>query len=212
MDIQSLRLTDISCPAIMGIINVSPDSFYAPCGTPAAALKLAEKMIAEGADLLDIGGEATNPRVQLGVDSPSWQEEHDRVIPVIQAIKRRFDIPLSVDTSSPQVMKSAISEGVDMINDQRALTAEGALTAGANASMSVCLMHFFQPLRTPGSSDKQTLLNEIKDALQARIAVCEKAGISRNRLFIDPGFGQGNYGKNAAENYYLLQHQNQRQH
>ena len=67
-------------------------------------------------------------------------------------------------------------------------------------------MHFFQPLRTPGSSDKQTLLNEIKDALQARIAVCEKAGISRNRLFIDPGFGQGNYGKNAAENYYLLQH------
>lgn len=207
----SLRLRDnrliyFSRPAIMGIINMSPNSFFRPHATITAALSTAENMIAEGADILDIGGEATNPFVDINADLPSLQAEMDRVIPVVLAIKQRFKILVSVDTSRSAVMREAIQAGADLINDQRALHSDDALQTVASLNTPVCLMHFFTSKREPGSCDLPALLEMIKHSLRASITRCEKAGILPDRIIIDPGFGQGHYGKNSEENYYLLTH------
>ena len=190
-------------PIVMGIINASPESFFNPHHSANDALITADRMISEGATILDVGGEATNPAVNLE-DSPDWQSELNRVLPVVRAIKERFDVLVSVDTSQPNVMRAVIDAGADIINDQRALAVGDALTIVSEAEVAVCLMHFFDAPRLPGSSVKEVLLHQIKRDLQQTIARCEIAGISRGSLIIDPGFGQGNYGKNAAENYYLL--------
>lgn len=190
----------------MGIINVSPNSFYHPHSTLNAALNTAKKMVADGALILDVGGEATNPFVDIETESPSIQQEIDRVVPVVEAIKQRFDVLVSVDTSRSKVMREAVESGADIINDQRALRVGDAMETVATLRVPVCLMHLFQPLRKPDSCDPATLLNRIKQDLENSIIQCEKKGITLNRIIIDPGFGGGNYGKSAAENYYLLAH------
>ena len=209
-----LRLRDdrfvvFSEPAIMGIINVSPNSFYNPHLNIDAALHTAEKMVGEGADILDIGGEATNPFVDIEMDSPSVQIELDRLLPVIEAIKGRFSILISVDTSRPVVMREAINRGADMINDQRALSLNGALMTVSDLKTPICLMHF--SLRTCKSSPLSCseLLASIKKKLEESVRRCKKAGILEDRIIIDPGFGQGHYNKNLMENFYLLNHLSQ---
>ncbi|ATN74755.1 dihydropteroate synthase [Coxiella burnetii] len=204
-----LRLRDdkrivFSEPAVMGIINVSPNSFYHPHLDLNSALRTAEKMVDEGADILDIGGEATNPFVDIKTDSPSTQIELDRLLPVIDAIKKRFPQLISVDTSRPRVMREAVNTGADMINDQRALQLDDALTTVSALKTPVCLMHFPSETRKPGSTTHFYFLQSVKKELQESIQRCKKAGISEDRIIIDPGFGQGNYGKNVSENFYLL--------
>ena len=192
--------------AIMGIINLSPNSFYNPHFDLSSAFRTAEKMVCDGADILDIGGEATNPYVNINADLPSLQTELDLLIPAIEGIKRRFDILISVDTSRPQVMREAINMGADIINDQRALQVEGALTVVRELKSPVCLMHFPTPKRKPGSTSCACLLETVKQDLKVAVERCERHGLSRNQIIIDPGFGQGNYGKNLNENFYLLNH------
>ncbi|MFW0072773.1 MAG: dihydropteroate synthase [Coxiella-like endosymbiont] len=204
-----LRLYDGRCvffsePAIMGIINVSPNSFYNPHSDLNSVLHTAEKMIEEGADILDIGAEATNPFVKLDKDSPSLQKELDRLIPAVDRIKKHFNILVSVDTSRPQVMREAVNAGADIINDQRALQIEGALMTAAELKTPVCLMHFPGSVQKSGSSSCSSFLENIKNDLKNAIERCATVGISRDRIIIDPGFGQGNYGKNLTVNFYLL--------
>lgn len=203
------RCVDFSEPAIMGIINVSPNSFYNPHSSIDAALHTAEKMVDEGADILDIGGEATNPFVDIETDSPSVQIELDRLLPVIEAIKRRFSILISVDTSRPVVMREAINMGADMINDQRALSLDDALVTVSALKTPVCLMHFPARTRASGLLSCAELLVSIKKELKESVRRCKKAGILEDRIVIDPGFGQGHYSKNLMENFYLLNHLSQ---
>ncbi|WP_264435370.1 dihydropteroate synthase [Coxiella endosymbiont of Dermacentor marginatus] len=206
LDLRENRTVTFSGPAIMGVINVSPNSFYNPHLDLNSTFYTAEKMVRDGADILDIGGEATNPLVNVDTDSPSLQVELNRLIPAIEGIKKRFDILISVDTSRPQVMKEAINFGADIINDQRALQIEGALTVVKELKTPVCLMHFPNSNRKPDSTSCVHLLKTIKQDLQSAIERCESQGLSRNQIIIDPGFGQGNYGKNLNENFYLLNH------
>lgn len=193
-------------PAVMGIINCSPNSFYGAVENRTDALLLAEKMVEGGANIIDIGGEATNPSVNLVADKPAVAQEIEAVVPVIKAIKQRYEILVSIDTSQPEVMKAAIDAGADMINDQRSLWVEGALDVVAKANVPVCLMHFFDQKRVPNSSSPEQMLNTIKSELQAAVSRCLAAGISRDRLVIDPGFGGGNFRKSSQENFYLLAH------
>ncbi|ODN44067.1 dihydropteroate synthase [Piscirickettsia litoralis] len=192
----------------MGVINCSPNSFYQSsiAVNKETVLGLAGQMIAEGANILDIGGEATNPFVNIEREAPSIQEEIDRVAPHIEAIKARFDILVSVDTSCPEVMRAAVSAGADMINDQRALSREGAKQTVADLKVPVCLMHMFEAIRRPKDSSKAELLAQIKQDLKRHVNECLGAGILAERIIIDPGFGGGNYGKDADENFYLLAH------
>jgi len=189
----------------MGIVNVSPNSFHAPHASIDAVLKTAEAMVRAGAEILDVGGEATNPGVDLKNDAPSTEAEVDRVIPAIKAIKKNFNVMVSVDTSRPYVMRQAVNHGADMINDQRALQISNALETVQSLQVPVCLMHFMPP-REPDSCDPRELLNQIKQALMRRVRACIEAGIDQNKIIIDPGFGGGNYGKSARENFYLLAH------
>jgi len=192
-------------PAVMGVINASPDSFYNPIKSIDDAIRQAEAMVSAGAAIIDIGGEATNPNLSIEHDIPSVEQQLDRVIPVIEAISRRFDVLLSVDTSQAQVMRAAIAAGAGMINDQRALREPQALQTAAELAVPVCLMHFFKASRQPGTISLAALLLQIKQELLTAVQRCQQAGIPRQRLLIDPGFGQGSYYcKNCDENYYLL--------
>lgn len=203
----SERLLTLERPLVMGVVNRSPNSFYAPCMSDEAALLQAEQMIADGADMLDIGGEATNPFVDLSCESPDAQQERDRVVPLIQTLRQRYPhMLLSVDTSSPIVMRAAIESGVDMINDQRSLARAGALEVAVDSEVAVCLMHWLGPDRAPGSSSPEALLSRVVADLQRRAQACEQAGIDRSRVVLDPGFGGGNFGKNTAENCYIMKH------
>ena len=189
----------------MGIINCTTHSFYGAVSSVEEAIQTADEMVCSGADILDIGGEATNPKVDIQHDKPNAQQELDCVLPIIEAISKRFDVRLSVDTSRAEVMQAAIDCGVTLINDQRALQQPGALSVIANAPphVQVCLMHFFQG-RLPGSDSLESMLKTIILDLRRVIQQCDNHGIARERLIVDPGFGQGHYGKNTAENYYLL--------
>lgn len=190
--------------AVMGVINVSPESFYAPLASLDAVIDHAAAEVAAGADILDVGGEATNPAVDLAA-GPDEERELARVIPAIEALRARFDVALSVDTSRTAVMDEALQAGAHMINDQRALTAPGATAVVARHGAHACLMHF--PVgRTPGESTPAALLAMIQADLTARVEACLAAGIARDHLMIDPGFGGGHYGKNTQENYFLLAH------
>lgn len=203
---ENRKATFSSNVAIMGIINLSPNSFYNPHLDLSSAFRTAERMVYDGADILDIGGEATNPYVNINADSPSLQAELDLLVPAVEGIKRRFDILISVDTSRPQVMRETINVGADIINDQRALQVEGALTVIRELRSPVCLMHFPTLKRKPGSTSCAFLLKAVKQDLKAAVERCERHGLSRSQIIIDPGFGQGNYGKNLKENFYLLNH------
>jgi len=194
------RALDLSRTAIMGILNVTPDSF-SDGGiflSRDAAVAHARQMVEEGADLIDVGGESTRP----GAQAVSVQEELDRVIPVIEAIARAVPVPISIDTSKPEVMRAAVAVGAGLINDVRALREEGALSTAATLAVPVCLMHMQgEPRSMQHSPSYRDVVAEVGDFLEGRIAACAVAGIARNRILIDPGFG---FGKTAAHNLELL--------
>ncbi|NIL93549.1 MAG: dihydropteroate synthase [Woeseiaceae bacterium] len=184
----------------MGILNVTPDSFFdgGKFVSASTALRHAEAMAHAGAAIIDIGGESTRP----GAQGVGEQEEIDRVIPVIEAVSARIDIPLSVDTSKPGVMRAAVAAGAAMINDVRALQQEGAIEAAVELQKPVCLMHMQGEPRTmqhhPEYSD---VVAEVTQFLRDRVAECVQAGLDESLLLIDPGFG---FGKAPADNIELL--------
>ncbi|PWB52710.1 MAG: dihydropteroate synthase [Nitrosomonadales bacterium] len=186
-------------PLIMGIVNVTPDSFSdgGHFYSSARAIQHARQLIEQGADLLDIGGESTRP----GAQAVGIEEELERVLPVVEGLGD-CGVPLSVDTLKPGVMRAAIQAGADMINDVNALRAEGALQAVAGSSAAVCLMHMQGEPRTMQQSPLyQDVVAEVKAFLDARIAAAEQAGIQRERMVIDPGFG---FGKTLEHNLDML--------
>ena len=187
-------------PKIMGILNVTPDSFSDGGNflNLDESLRHAEHMVIEGADIIDIGGESSRP----GSEPVSTQEEIDRIIPVIEAIADRLDIPISVDTSKPDVMSNAINAGACMINDINALRAEGAIDVAAETQAFVCLMHMRgKPKIMQESPHYKNVVQEVKNFLLTRADLCEKSGILKNKIVIDPGFG---FGKNLNHNLSLL--------
>lgn len=196
-------------PLIMGILNVSPNSFYQPLHSIDAVLEKAEEMVRAGAEILDVGGEATNPAVDIANDVPSIEAEVNRVIPAVEAIKKNFNVRVSVDTSRAFVMRQAVNYGADMINDQRALQVGNALETVKSLNVPVCLMHFFMEKREPGSCSPRALLNQIKQALMQRVKACIDIGIDPQKIILDPGFGGGHFGKSAEENFYLLANLNE---
>lgn len=197
------HLLDLSFPRVMGILNVTPDSF-SDGGQHVAlddALRHAERMLAEGAAMIDVGGESTRP----GATPVSSQEELDRVAPVVEVLVRELDALVSVDTSCPTVIREASELGAGMINDVRALEREGALLAAVGSGLPVCLMH-----RQGEPQDMQQapayqcpIEDEVAAYLARRVAECEAAGLRRNRLLIDPGFG---FGKTVEHNLRLLKY------
>ncbi len=191
---------DLSQPRVMGILNVTPDSFSdgGRFGSPAAALARACQMVAEGAALIDVGGESTRP----GAVAVSEQEELDRVIPVIEVLYAELPVVISVDTSKPVVMRAAVAAGAGLINDVRALREEGALAAAAELAVPVCLMHMQgEPRTMQDAPHYEDVVAEVGVFLRERMRVCEQAGINRERLLLDPGFG---FGKRLADNLSLL--------
>ena len=191
-------------PCIMGIINRSCDSFYSPQKNLNNAIDLAHQMIKEGAQILDIGGEATNPAVRPD-QRPALEQELERVIPTIEAFKQRFSIALSVDTTEHDVMKAALDAGAHMINDQRGLPEPQSQRLVASYNVPVCLMHFPNG-RIPQSSSPTQLLQQIQIDLKQRSEQCQQNGIAAHNILLDPGFGQGCFGKNTAENVFLMGH------
>lgn len=194
------RSLDLSRPRVMGILNVTPDSFSdgGAFFAPDAALARARTMMAEGADLIDVGGESTRP----GAAEVPVEVELERVIPVIEILAAELAIPISVDTSKPPVMASAVAAGASLINDVRALRLPGALETAARLGVPVCLMHMAGEPRTMQLAPSyEDVVSEVRAFLAGRIAVCADAGIPPERLLIDPGFG---FGKTTAHNVALL--------
>ncbi|PXA71273.1 dihydropteroate synthase [Vibrio sp. 11986-1-5] len=188
-------------PQVMGILNTTPDSFSdgGQYTTVQRAFYRAKQMIDAGVNIIDIGGESTRP----GAPEVSLSEELERVIPVIQAIRQYYpDIWISIDTSKPEVMRQAVQAGADLINDVRALQEPGALQAAADAQVPVCIMHMKgQPRTMQIAPEYDDILKEVDGFLAERIAACEKAGIQRQNIILDPGFG---FGKSFEHNYHLL--------
>ncbi len=197
---MKLDVSSLKQPAVMGILNVTPDSF-SDGGRFAArddALRQAERMLAEGADILDIGGESTRP----GAADIDVQQELDRVVPVIEALVGVTDKPVSIDTSKAGVMRAAVHAGAGMINDVRALREDGALGAAAELGAAVCLMHMQgQPRTMQRDPDYADVTAEVTQFLADRVEACTSAGIPRENLVVDPGFG---FGKTVAHNVELL--------
>lgn len=191
---------DLRYPQVMGILNVTPDSFSdgGQHNTVALAIQHASDMVNAGASIIDIGGESTRP----GAAAITQQQELDRVIPVIQALAQRFEVWLSVDTSQPKIMTEAASAGIHLINDIRALREPGALEAAVSTGLPVCLMHMRgQPRTMQQAVSYQNVTQEVKDFFTTQIARCQAAGMARQQLLIDPGFG---FAKNLSHNYQLL--------
>jgi dihydropteroate synthase len=186
-------------PLVMGVVNVTPDSFSdgGRYLDPAAALAHARKLIAEGADILDIGGESTRP----GAQPVSEDEELARVKPLLEAL-RDASIPISVDTRRARVMREALRAGASMINDVEALESPGALESVASSDCAICLMHKKgDPATMQRDPRYGDVVADVKAYLAERIAAAENAGIDRSRIAIDPGFG---FGKTPAHNLELL--------
>ena len=201
------KTLDLSSPRVMGILNVTPDSFsdggvFLDRGKVSLdrVLGRAEAMTAAGAAVLDVGGESTRP----GADPVSESEELDRVIPVVEAISRHLDVIVSVDTSTASVMREAASVGAGFINDVRALRREGALEAARDTGLPVCLMHMSEEPGTMQENPQYAdVVTEVCGFLRGRLADCVNVGISEHLVLLDPGFG---FGKTAAHNYALLAH------
>ncbi|MCJ1883869.1 dihydropteroate synthase [Pseudomonas sp. LA21] len=182
------RVLDLSRPHVMGILNVTPDSFSdgGRFNQQDAALRHAAEMVAAGATLIDIGGESTRPGAR--VVSPT--EELERVAPVVEAIARELDVVISVDTSTPAVMRETARLGAGLINDVRSLQRDGALDAAVDTGLPVCLMHMRgEPGNMQDDPRYPDILQEVLDFLGERIAVCEAVGIAREKIIVDPGFG-----------------------
>lgn len=191
---------NLNCPVVMGILNVTPDSFSdgGIYNRYDYALKHVASMVNHGAAIIDIGGESTRP----GASEVSLQQELDRVIPIIEAVTDRFDVWVSVDTSKAVVMTEAARAGAHIINDVRSLHEPGALEAAAETGLPICIMHMLgQPKTMQQTPDYKNVVVEVKQYLSDEIERCEAAGIAKNRLIIDPGFG---FGKNLVHNYQLL--------
>ena len=194
------RLLDLSRPAVMGILNVTPDSFSdgGVFLSRENAIAHARRMAEAGADIIDVGGESTRP----GAQPVSAQEEMDRVIPVIEALHEKISLPISIDTSKPDVMRAAVAAGAGFINDVRALRDAGALETAASLHVPVCLMHMQgEPRRMQENPRYRDVLSDIGDFLRARLQAAQAAGIPAQRLMIDPGFG---FGKTLEHNLELL--------
>jgi dihydropteroate synthase len=190
---------DLTRPLIMGVINPTPDSFSdgGRFATADMAIEYALNLRAQGADILDVGGESTRP----GALPVNEQDEWQRIKPIMNALVKK-DIPVSVDTRKPSVMKAAIEAGAAMINDVQALRAPGALEVVAASSAAVCLMHMSgTPQTMQDHPAYENVVEEVESFLADRVEACEKAGIGRDRLVIDPGFG---FGKSLEHNLDLL--------
>ena len=197
---------DLNLPQVMGVVNVTPDSFsdggtlYANDAlSDAAAVDRAAVMVQEGASIIDVGGESTRP----GADAVSVDEELSRVVPVIEALRARFEVAVSIDTSTPKVITEAAQAGAGLINDVRALQREGALQAAADTGLPICLMHIQgEPKTMQQEPHYDDLFGEISDYFEERILACQAVGIDRENLILDPGFG---FGKTLQHNLQLLQ-------
>jgi len=192
---------EVKRPLIMGVLNVTPDSFYdgGRYFSPNAAYNHAVTMIESGADIIDIGGESVKPGAQF----ISLSEELERLIPVIRAIRKAHEITISVDTSKAIVMTEAIAAGASFINDIKALTGEGSVSAMADENVPICLMHMQGQPSTMQHEPyyEGDVVDEINQFFFERIAVCVNAGISRDRLILDPGFG---FGKTVQHNLEIV--------
>ncbi|HEY0842311.1 dihydropteroate synthase [Methylotenera sp.] len=189
-------------PHVMGIVNVTPDSFSDGGKYTSIDLAVAHglELIAEGADILDIGGESTRP----GAAPVSLDEELRRVIPVIEALSAVSTVPLSIDTYKPEVMRQSIAAGIDIVNDVRALQEEHAVEIVANSNVGVCLMHMQgMPQTMQLAPSYQDVVAEVKQFLLERMQVVMSAGIAQERIVLDPGFG---FGKTTEHNIALIQH------
>ncbi|EPW8574414.1 dihydropteroate synthase [Morganella morganii] len=190
----------LATPQVMGILNVTPDSFSdgGTHNTPAKALEHARKMIAEGATIIDIGGESTRP----GAAEVSPEQEAERVVPVVAAIARESDVWISVDTSKALVIREAANAGAHILNDIRSFSEPGALQAAAQSGLPVCVMHMQGEPRTMQQAPHyQNVVREVYAYLEEQVARCTAAGIEKNHIILDPGFG---FGKTLAHNYQLL--------
>ncbi|MGV3345610.1 dihydropteroate synthase [Enterobacteriaceae bacterium LUAb1] len=195
-------ILDLSYPHVMGILNVTPDSFYdgGRHNSLVAALTHVNDMVNAGATLIDIGGESTRP----GAASVSVEEELARVIPVVEAVAQRFEVWISVDTSQPDVITACADAGAHIINDIRSLRLPGALEAAAATNLPVCLVHMQgEPKTMQNAVQYSDVRQEVDDFFGQQIARCKQAGINESRLILDPGFG---FGKNLSHNYQLLAH------
>jgi dihydropteroate synthase len=192
---------DLSRPHVMGIVNITPDSFSdgGKYETTQKAVEHALQLVAKGADILDIGGESTRP----GATPVNLEEELKRVIPVIEKLVKVAGVPISVDTYKPEVMRSAIAAGADMVNDVRALQEPGALEIVAKSKAGVCLMHMQGTPQTMQVNPQYgNVVTEVKAFLSERLSAANKAGIIAQRIVLDPGFG---FGKRTEHNIALLQ-------
>lgn len=196
------KVLDLSQTHIMGILNLTPDSFSDGGSHQQidSAVISALAMLENGATIIDIGGESTRP----GAPDVALEEELARVIPVIEAIRKKSDCIISIDTSKAEVMRQAVNAGADIINDVRALQEPNALETTAELGVPVCLMHMQgQPRTMQSNPHYDDVINDIKQFFVERIAACEAAGISRDKIILDPGFG---FGKTLAHNYYILKY------
>ncbi len=194
------RTLDLGRVAIMGILNVTPDSFSdgGVFFDLDRAVAHALAMVEQGADIIDIGGESTRP----GAEPVSVEKELERVIPVVRALHAALPVPISIDTCKPEVMRAAASAGAGMINDVMALRAPGAIEAARDSGLPVCLMHMQGVPRSMQQDPRyQDVVIEVTDFLERRIEACLKAGIGLERIVADPGFG---FGKNLGHNLELL--------
>lgn len=199
---KNQRVLDLSQAQVMGILNVTPDSFSdsGKFFSLDKALYHAEEMLKQGASIIDVGGESTRPMAE----EVTLQQELDRVIPVVEAIRQRFDCWISVDTSKAEVMKAAADAGMDFINDIRALTEENALQTAAELDLPVCLMHMQgQPKTMQANPEYQNVVEEVLAWLLQRAAICEQVGVRKENIILDIGFG---FGKTLQHNYQLLNH------
>lgn len=191
----------------MGILNTAPNSFSSVGRflNVDDAVNHAKHMVAEGAAIIDIGGEPTNPGVHPVV---SLSEELERVIPVLKVLRQEISVPISVDTSKPEVMEQALAHGANFINDVRALQNSNAMKIVAKAKVPVCLMHMFFPWGKPSGFSEGTLVDcsveTIIKFLETRIEICLNAGIAQKNIFVDPGIGGGNFGKSLTQNLEIL--------
>lgn len=193
---------NLNRPHVMGIVNVTPDSFSdgGKFAQTDLAIEHALSLIEQGADILDIGGESTRPNAT----PVSLQQELERVIPVIEGLVKQIKIPISIDTYKPQVMQAAIKAGASVVNDVRALQENGAIDIVAASDAGVCLMHMQGTPQTMQINPQYAdVVTEVKAFLLQRLNVCEVAGIDKSRILLDPGFG---FGKTREHNITLIQH------
>jgi len=194
------RTLDLSTPVVMGILNVTPDSFSdgGKFNSLDNAIKQAEKMLADGAKIIDVGGESTRP----GASEVGLEEELNRVVPVVEAITTRLDVCVSVDSSAPEVMTHAADAGAHLLNDVRGFERLGAIEAAIASRLPICIMHMQgQPQSMQTNPSYEGVVSEVLGYLASRAKACCAAGVPKEKIILDPGFG---FGKTVEHNYQLL--------